>query len=102
MKLGEGAKKRLKDEIVERLSALPEVRRIVVFGSFVDSAEPRDMDIAVFQDSDETYYPLAIKYRRLLRPVAEVIPLDVIPVRKDPAEGPFLEEIRKGEVLYEK
>jgi hypothetical protein len=37
------------------------------FGSFLTSNDPHDLDIAVFQDSDESYYPLAMKYRRKLR-----------------------------------
>ena len=94
-------KEELKKEIVSRLTEFPEVRRVVIFGSFVSSDEPHDLDIAVFQDSDEGYYALAMKYRRTLRTVANTIPLDVIPVRRSPEKGPFLEEIERGEVLYE-
>ena len=94
-------KEMIKREIAARLSSFPEVRRVVIFGSFVTSDDPHDLDVAVFQDSDENYYPLAIKYRRTLRNVARMIPLDVIPVRLDPKEGPFMQEIEKGEVLYE-
>jgi len=72
-----------------------------IFGSFVTSDEPHDLDIAVFQDSDEGYYPLARKYRRMLRKIARMIPLDVIPVRPNPEQGPFLREIERGEVVYE-
>jgi predicted nucleotidyltransferase len=78
------------------------VRRVVVFGSFVTSDDPQDVDIAVFQDSEESYYPLAMKYRRTLRLVAKRIPLDIIPIRRNPGEGPFMQEIQKGEVLYER
>ena len=102
MDLSAQAKETLKRRIVSCLSELPEVRRIVVFGSFVDSNDPHDVDIAVFQDSEEAYYPLAMKYRRRLRSVSEQIPLDVIPVRPDPGQGFFMQEIRKGEVLYER
>jgi predicted nucleotidyltransferase len=91
----------VKREIAARLSSFPEVRRVVIFGSFVTSDDPHDLDVAVFQDSDENYYPLAMKYRRTLRNVARMIPLDVIPVRPDPKGGPFMQEIEKGEVLYE-
>jgi len=42
---------------VAGLAGFPEVRRVVVFGSFVTSDDPQDLDIAVFQDSDESYYP---------------------------------------------
>lgn len=94
-------KEMVKREIAAGLSGFPEVRRVVIFGSFVTSDEPNDLDIAVFQDSDEGYYPLARKYRRTLRKIARMIPLDVIPVRPNPAKGPFLREIEKGEVVYE-
>jgi len=102
MKLAGETKELLKKEIAARLRQFPEVRQVIVFGSFVTSDDPHDMDIAVFQDSDEGYYPLAMKYRRTLRTVANQIPLDVIPMRRNPEQGPFLTEIRKGEVLYER
>jgi len=95
-------KEKLKEEIVAGLAEFPEVRRVVVFGSFVTSDDPHDLDIAVFQDSDEIYYPLAMKYRRTLRSIAKRIPLDVIPIRRSPGQGPFMQEIQKGEVLYER
>lgn len=102
MNLQKEAKEKLKAEIVAGLAEFPEVQRVIVFGSFVTSDDPHDLDIAVFQDSDESYYPLAMKYRRILRPVARKIPLDVIPIRQSLGEGPFMQEIQKGEVLYER
>ena len=102
MNLPNEMKEMLKKEIVARLSAFPEVRRVVIFGSFLDANDPNDLDIAVFQDSDESYYPLAMKYRRMLRPVANKIPLDVIPLRQNTEQGSFMQEIQKGEVLYER
>jgi len=102
MRLSRHLKETLKKEIAACLSELPEVQRVVVFGSFVDSDHPHDLDIAVFQDSDEKYYALAMKYRRQLTSVADKIAIDVIPIRPDPGEGPFLREIDKGEVLYER
>jgi predicted nucleotidyltransferase len=102
MNFARETKERLKREIVAGLAEFPEVRRVVVFGSFVTSDDPQDVDIAVFQDSEESYYPLAMKYRRRLRSVAKRIPMDVIPIRRSPGEGAFMQEIRKGEVLYER
>lgn len=102
MSLLRETKEKLKEEIVAGLAEFPEVRRVVIFGSFVTSDDPHDLDIAVFQDSDESYYPLAMKYRRTLRSVAKRIPLDVIPIRRSAGEGPFMQEIQKGEVLYER
>jgi hypothetical protein len=43
-----------------------------------------------------------MKYRRTLRSVANKIPIDVIPMRKNPIKGPFMQEIERGEVLYER
>lgn len=94
-------KEKVKREIAAGLSGFSEVRRVVIFGSFVTSDAPRDLDIAVFQDSEEGYYALARKYRRTLRNVSRIIPLDVIPVRPNPGQDPFLKEIEKGEVVYE-
>jgi uncharacterized protein len=95
-----------KEQIMRDLAAClaceKEVCKVVVFGSFLTSMTPNDLDVAIFQDSDEPYLPLAMKYRRLLRRIADQIPLDVIPVRPTAAGGQFLAEIRKGEVVYER
>ena len=61
MRVPPETKERLKKEIAERLSEFPEVQRVIVFGSFVTSDDPHDPDIAVFQDSNESYYPPALK-----------------------------------------
>jgi len=71
----------------------------VVFGSFVTSPTPHDLDVADFQESDEAYVPLALKYRRLLRHVAATIPVDVLPLRLHGAVGEFLKEVERGEVV---
>ena len=95
-----------KEQILRDLAAClareKEVCKVVVFGSFLTSTTPNDPDVAIFQDSDEPYLPLAMKYRRLLRRIADQIPLDVIPVRPSTAGGQFLAEIQKGEVIYER
>ena len=90
----------LKRQVVACLRNEPEVRRIVLFGSFVASPSPQDVDVAVFQESEQGYLPLALKYRRLLRPVASRIPVDVIPLRARDPVGAFLHEIEQGEVVY--
>ena len=93
-------RERLKREVVACLSGEPEVRRVVAFGSFVMSQTPNDLDVAVFQESDEDYLPLALKYRRLLRSVAARIPVDVLPLRAHGTAGEFLREVELGEVVY--
>jgi len=94
-------KDELKRELAEQIGQAQEVRKIVVFGSFLDSNAPGDMDVAIFQDSTESYLPLALKYRRMARRVSERIPLDIIPLRAG-AAGTFMDEIDKGEVIYER
>ena len=99
--LSESDKQQIKRELVERLKGEPEVRKVVIFGSFATAPDPDDLDVAIFQDSDQAYLPLATKYRRLLGPVADIIPIDVIPVRPSPEPGEFLDEVLNGEVVYE-
>ena len=95
-------KKELKEELVDCLAGDQEILRIVVFGSFVTSETPADMDVAVFQSSDEDYIPLAMKYRRQTRRVSCRIPLDIIPLRAGITDSPFLREIESGETIYER
>ncbi len=103
MRLTEQDKRQIKQELVACLEEQAEVQKVVIFGSFVTSADPQDLDVAVFQDSDETYLPLALKYRKLLRPVADRIPLDVLPFRTSAPAGWFVrDEVLRGEVIYER
>jgi len=102
MILTEKQKDELKKELVSCLKSEVEVKKIVVFGSFIDSSEPLDLDVAVFQESDETYLPLAMKYRRKTRAIARRIPIDIFPVRLNVKDHTFLSEIDCGEVVYER
>lgn len=95
-------KQLLRQELVASLAEEQEVCRIVIFGSFLHSDDPHDIDIAVFQDSAEKYLPLALKYRRKTREVARIIPVDIIPVRIGGTASSFMDEIERGEVVYER
>lgn len=95
-------KRMLTDQLIASLAGEREVCRIVIFGSFLHSDDPHDLDVAVFQDSDETYLPLALKYRKKTRGIAHRIPLDIIPLRAGAKDGSFLDEIERGEVIYER
>ncbi len=95
-------KEQIKRDLAACLSRQKEIRKVVIFGSFLTSETPNDLDVAIFQDSDEPYLALAVKYRRLLRRIADQIPIDVIPIRPNGAGGQFLAEIQKGEVIYER
>lgn len=95
-------KQQLKNQIVSCLSGDKDIRKIVIFGSFVTSDNPSDMDVAVFQKSKEGYLKLSLKYRKLTRPVSNKIPIDIFPIRTDAGEASILSEIDNGEVVYEK
>ncbi len=98
----EQQKQLLKQRLVSSLKTESEVCRIVVFGSFVSSDNPHDMDVAVFQDSDEKYLPLAMKYRKRTREIARMIPMDILPLKAGAEGETFLDEIERGEVVYER
>jgi predicted nucleotidyltransferase len=97
----EELKKNAMEQIKRKLSPYSEISKIVIFGSFATSSIPNDIDIAIFQHSDDNYLTLSLKYRKALRELSSQIPLDVIPV-KIGGKGIFLEEIEKGRVIYEK
>ncbi len=90
MRLNAEQKENIKREVADCFRKEKEVRKVVLFGSFLNKADPHDIDVAVFQDSGEDYLSLAIKYRRLIRPVAARLPVDVVSGRADPGAGIFL------------
>ena len=82
MKFTKKAKDTIKQEILQSLKPEKEVKKIIIFGSFLESENPNDIDVAIFQDSEESYLPLAMKYRRLIRGIARRIPIDIIPIQR--------------------
>ena len=100
--ISEDEKQNLKLELAACLGTEKEIRRIVIFGSFLNSSDPHDLDVAIFQDSSDQYLTLALKYRKQTRNIARIIPLDIIPIRSDASSGFFMDEIRQGEVIYER
>ena len=102
MILTDADKRRIKKELADCLSREGEIRKIIIFGSFINSDQPRDIDVAVVQDSAESYLTLALKYRRLARPVADQIPLDLVPLKAMTLSGALAPQINRGEVIYER
>lgn len=102
MKLSDEKRQIIKEELIQSLRMDSEIQRVVVFGSFLNSNQPNDIDIAIFQTSEEKYLPLAMKYRGRLDHLASEIALDVIPIKADAKPNALLEEIAKGEILYER
>ena len=95
-------KDELKRQLVSCLKSEREIRKIVIFGSFLKSTDPHDLDVAVFQDSSEKYLPLALKYRKKTRPIVSVIALDIIPLKADAGDGSLMDQIAQGEIIYER
>jgi len=92
----------IKKQLADSLSSEEEVQKIVVFGAFLESNEPNDLDVAVFQNSNESYLPLAVKYRNMTYSLARKLPIDIFPIRPNPEPTSFLAEIEQGEIIYER
>ena len=101
MKVSKKQKENIKNQIREKLSNEQEIQKIVVFGSFINSNDPNDIDIAIFQNSSERYLVLSMKYRKLMRELIKTIPYDIIPIQLN-ATGSFLNDIEAGEIIYER
>ena len=101
MPLSEDKKYNFIEIIKSQLSQFSEISKIVLFGSFVKSSEPNDIDIAIVQNSNDNYLKLSLKYRKVLRDLSKQIPLDIVPIKQG-ANGIFLNEINKGLVIYER
>jgi len=96
-------KEKLKYELVHALGGDAQIEKIVIFGSFLYSTTPHDMDVAVFCRSAEDYLTLALAFRKKLRPLSKKIPIDLLPIAVPfDATSPFMIEIEKGEIVYEK
>ncbi len=95
-------KQALKQRLVNSLKTEKEVCRIVIFGSFLNSSDPHDIDVVIFQDSNEKYLPLAMKYRRKTRDIARMILMDILPLKAGVHGEMFIDEIDCGEVIYER
>jgi predicted nucleotidyltransferase len=91
----------IQNEIIKKISPFKEVEKIIIFGSFVKSNNPNDIDVAVFQNTQENYMTLSLRYRKSLRDIAKQIPMDLLPVRPNPS-GYFLNEIIGGDIIYER
>jgi len=101
MKFSEKQKQNIKKHIKNVFSKEKEIQKIIIFGSFVISESPNDIDIAIFQNSDREYLSLSLKYRKLIRELINELPFDVIPLKMN-STGSFLENIKSGEIIFER
>lgn len=102
MHLTQPEKDAIKRELAVSLCDESEITKIVVFGSFLTVSDPHDLDVAVFQNSNQTYLPLAMKYRRKTRMLGKRITLDILPLKTGVQDSVMLNAIAHGEVIYEK
>jgi uncharacterized protein len=93
-------KTEIKTQLVDLLKGQKEILKIIIFGSFIKSDNPNDIDIAVVQNSPDDYMTLALKYRKLIRTVTREIPVDIFPVSNENNNSFFKTEIASGEVIY--
>ncbi len=101
MKLTSANKLNFINTIKEKLSQFSEINKIILFGSFVKSKNPNDIDIAIVQNSNDNFLTLSLKYRKVLRNLSKTIPLDIVPIKAN-TNGVFLDEINKGQIVYER
>ncbi len=102
MFLSKEQKQELKDQIAASLSTNMNVTKIVIFGSFLESAAPESINIAVFQESTEGYFQLTMKYRKKLKVLIRKIQINVFPIRNDIEEKTVLSEMEAMEVIFER
>lgn len=95
-------KNNIKQKLVACLSGAAEIEKIVIFGSFLIASEPNDLDVAVFQTSDQGYLPLALRYRKMVRSIANDIAVDILPIKAGVANSVMLDSITQGEVIFER
>jgi len=102
MTLTNEQKESFKSIIIDSLKNFKEINKIILFGSFVNSTNLNDIDIAVIQNSEkENYLSLSLKYRKSLKELAKKISIDILPIKID-SHGQFMNEINQGEIIYEK
>jgi predicted nucleotidyltransferase len=101
-----GALERALDEIVARLAAMPEVERVILFGSYAAGRRDlfTDLDLLVVIDSDQDFVH---RTAALYRQVAQGVDMDLLAYTPDEFEaqrsrGFVRRALETGRVLYEK
>ena len=88
--------------LVEAMKDDPEIRQIIVFGSFFCSENPGDVDVAVRGTFHRGYLETALRLKKKVRHIAKILPVDIVPIQEDAPHNAFMQEIRKGTVIYER
>lgn len=102
MFLSKEQKQRLKDQINASLTSDTNVTKIIIFGSFLESAAPESINVAVYQDSTEGYFQLAMKYRKKVKALTNKIKINIYPIRNSIEETTILSEMEMMEVIFQR
>lgn len=73
-----------------------------MFGSFLFSETPGDIDVAVLGEFTHGYLEVATRLRKKVRHIAKMLPVDIVPIQEDAPQNKFVQEVYKGEVVYER
>lgn len=94
-------KKEIKQAIVNALKEDTDIHKLIIFGSFLYSDAPNDIDVAIMGKFSQGYLDAAIKLRQKVRHIAKILPVDIVPIQENAPQNRFLQEILSGEVIYE-
>jgi len=92
----------IKQAVVEAMQNEQDIHKIIVFGSFLSSETPGDIDVAVLGKFAQGYLEVATRLRKKVRHIAKILPVDIVPIQEDAPPNRFFQEIQKGEVIYER
>ena len=76
--------------------------KVVVFGSFITARNPNDLDVAVFQNSEQSYLPLAVEVPKKNTGNSQKIALNILPLKPGARDSIILDAIAQGEAIYER
>jgi predicted nucleotidyltransferase len=102
MKNTEQTKNQIKQAIVNAIKGETSVHKIIIFGSFLHSETPADIDVAVFGHFAQGYLETAIQLRKKVRHIAKILPVDIVPILEEMPGNSFVQEVSQGEVIYER
>ena len=95
-------KQRLKQAVVDAMRDEFAIHKIMIFGSFLTSDTPGDIDVAVFGNFPQWYLETALRLRKKVRHLAAILPIDIVPVQEGAPCSRFMEAFEQGEVIYER
>jgi predicted nucleotidyltransferase len=95
------SKYQIKQAIVDAMKAETDVHKIIIFGSFLRSETPNDIDVAVVGNFNQGYLDAALRLRQHVRHIAKILPVDIVPIQENAPPNSFVQDILDGEVIYE-